>query len=91
MGTKTRSSHDDFDPWLLHSAFEKAIKDLEDKNNQMEKKVEKLEQACKDEDRRHWQRVAELQKKNQVSQTFTFVYQLELKMGFSKFFFQRYE
>ncbi|KAK3093226.1 hypothetical protein FSP39_012945, partial [Pinctada imbricata] len=67
MGNKARNNVEDFDPWALHSAFEKMIKDLEDKNKQMEKKVEKLEQACKDEEKRHWQRVAELQKKNQAS------------------------
>ena len=67
MGTKARNNVDDFDPWALHSAFEKMIKDLEEKNKQKEKEVERLEQACKDEEKRHWQRVAELQKKNQVT------------------------
>ncbi|CAG2256770.1 EXOC5 [Mytilus edulis] len=54
-----------FNPMLLHTAFEKMIKDLEGKNAQIEKKIEKLEENCKDEEKRHWHRVAELQKKNQ--------------------------
>lgn len=66
MGTKAKNNHDEFDPMMLHNAFEKMISDLKDKNIQMEKKVEKLELACKDEEKRHWQRVAELQKRNQV-------------------------
>ncbi|KAJ8308969.1 hypothetical protein KUTeg_013843 [Tegillarca granosa] len=67
MGTKAKNNHDEFDPMMLHNAFEKMISDLKDKNIQMEKKVEKLELACKDEEKRHWQRVAELQKRNQAS------------------------
>lgn len=67
MGTKGRSNHDDFDPMLLHGAFEKMIQDLKEKNAQMEKKVEKLEDACKEEEKRHWQRVADLQKRNKAS------------------------
>ncbi|OWF53753.1 exocyst complex component 5-like [Mizuhopecten yessoensis] len=67
MGTKGRSNHDDFDPMLLHGSFEKMIQDLKEKNAQMEKKVEKLEDACKEEEKRHWQRVGDLQKRNKAS------------------------
>ncbi|KAL5008482.1 hypothetical protein ScPMuIL_014063 [Solemya velum] len=67
MGTKARNDHDEFDPVLLHSAFERMISDLKDKNVQIQRKVEKLENECKEEEKRHWQRVAELQKRNQTS------------------------
>lgn len=50
----------------MHSAFEDVIKNLEEKNKQIERKIEKLEQSCKDEEKKHWQRVADLQRKNQV-------------------------
>lgn len=61
-----RGSQAQFDPMVLHAAFEKMIKDLEAKNSQVEKKIEILEENCKDEEKRHWQRVAELKKKNEV-------------------------
>lgn len=63
MGMKGNQSK--FDPMVLHGAFEKMIKELEMKNSQIEKKIEKLEENCKEEEKRHWHRVAELQKKNQ--------------------------
>lgn len=50
----------------MHSAFEDVIKNLEEKNKQIERNIEKLEQSCKDEEKKHWQRVADLQRKNQV-------------------------
>uniref|UniRef100_A0A2C9KXP7 Exocyst complex component 5 n=1 Tax=Biomphalaria glabrata TaxID=6526 RepID=A0A2C9KXP7_BIOGL len=65
MGANARSSPEEFDPVILHTAFEKMIKDLKDKNNQVQKKIDKLELECKDEEKRHWNRVGELQKKNQ--------------------------
>ncbi|KAH9523046.1 Exocyst complex component 5 [Bulinus truncatus] len=65
MGANARSSPEEFDPIILHTAFEKMIKDLKDKNNQVQKKIDKLELECKEEEKRHWNRVAELQKKNQ--------------------------
>jgi len=39
MGMKARNDHDDFDPMTLHSAFEKTIGDLKDKNSLIERKV----------------------------------------------------
>ncbi|XP_005100941.1 exocyst complex component 5 [Aplysia californica] len=65
MGAHARSSPEEFDPDLLHKAFEKMIRDLKDKNNQVQRKIDRLEAECKDEEKRHWNRVAELQKKNQ--------------------------
>lgn len=50
----------------MHSAFEDVIKNLEEKNKQIERNIEKLEQSCKDEEKKHWQRVADLQRKNQA-------------------------
>lgn len=50
----------------MHSAFEDVIKNLGEKNKQIERNIEKLEQSCKDEEKKHWQRVADLQRKNQV-------------------------
>lgn len=50
----------------MHSAFEDVINNLEEKNKQIERNIEKLEQSCKDEEKKHWQRVADLQRKNQV-------------------------
>ena len=33
---------------------------------QVQRKIDKLTTECKEEEKRHWNRVAELQKKNQV-------------------------
>lgn len=66
IGKKSKNSYENFDPWSLHSAFEDVIKNLEEKNKQIERNIEKLEQSCKDEEKKHWQRVADLQRKNQV-------------------------
>ena len=63
-----RGNQTQFDPMMLHGAFEKMIKELEIKNTQIEKKIEKLEENCKEEEKGHWHRVADLQKKNQVKQ-----------------------
>lgn len=60
-----RGNQTQFDPMMLHGAFEKMIKELEIKNTQIEKKIEKLDENCKEEEKRHWHRVADLQKKNQ--------------------------
>lgn len=67
MGTRAQTNCDEFDPMSLHAAFERMIRDLREKNLQMHKKIEKLEMSCKDEEKRHWQRVTELQRKNQSS------------------------
>ncbi|GAB1597556.1 exocyst complex component 5-like [Argonauta hians] len=67
MGSRAQSNCDEFDPMTLHAAFERMITDLKEKNLQVHKKVERLENSCKEEEKRHWQRVAELQRKNQSS------------------------
>lgn len=70
IGKKAKNSYENFDPWSLHSAFEDVIKNLEERNKQIEKNIEKLEQSCKDEEKKHWQRVADLQRRNQVKKSF---------------------
>ena len=58
---------EDFDPMVLHAAFEKTISDLKDMAVSMQRRVERVEQQCKEEEKQHWQKVAELQKQNQVT------------------------
>ncbi|ELU10626.1 hypothetical protein CAPTEDRAFT_182979 [Capitella teleta] len=67
MGGHSRKNQDNFDPVLLHSSFERTIKDLKDLNIQVQKMVEKSEETCRDEERAHWTRVAELQRNNQAA------------------------
>ncbi|KAK6182191.1 hypothetical protein SNE40_009929 [Patella caerulea] len=69
MGSKARSNPEEFDPILLHTAFEKMINDLQKKNEETQREIERLESSCKDEEKKHWQNVAELQKKNQALYT----------------------
>ena len=66
MGTKARSQHDEFDPMLLHKAFEQMLVDLKQKNQMVQQRVDKLEEECKEEEKKHWARVHELQRNNQV-------------------------
>ena len=35
MGATARNTPEEFDPVILHTAFEKMIRDLKDKNNQV--------------------------------------------------------
>ncbi|KAK7502742.1 hypothetical protein BaRGS_00005992 [Batillaria attramentaria] len=65
MGARARGKTEDFDPMLLHSAFEKMITDLQDKNAKVQKQIDALEAAAHEEEKRHWGRVGELQKTNQ--------------------------
>ncbi|ESO94153.1 hypothetical protein LOTGIDRAFT_215620 [Lottia gigantea] len=69
MGSKAGSNPEDFDPMKLHTAFEKMIGDLQKKNEDKQKRIEQLENSCKEEEKKHWQRVMELQKKNQALYT----------------------
>ena len=57
---------ENFDPLLLHAAFEKTIRDLKEMNVSVMKQVEQLETECNDEEKAHWQRVAKLHEHNQV-------------------------
>ena len=65
-GGVSRTKAEDFDPMVLHSAFEKTIKSLKDMNVTVQKNIERLEGGCKDEEKVHWLKVTELQKHNQV-------------------------
>ncbi|CAG5129828.1 unnamed protein product, partial [Candidula unifasciata] len=65
MGANARSSPEEFDPVILYTSFEKMIQDLKEKNNKIQSKVTSLELQCTDEEKRHWNRVSELEKKNQ--------------------------
>ncbi|KAL4237391.1 Exocyst complex component 5 [Mactra antiquata] len=67
MGTKARSQHEEFDPMLLHGAFERMIADLKHKNDMVQHRVDKLEEECKEEEKKHWARVVDLQRNNQAS------------------------
>ncbi|XP_059169792.1 exocyst complex component 5-like [Physella acuta] len=69
MGATARSSPEEFDPMILYTAFEKMIRELKEKNSSVQRKIDNLESECKDEEKRHWNRVAELQKKNQTLYT----------------------
>uniref|UniRef100_A0A1B6KSQ6 Exocyst complex component 5 n=1 Tax=Graphocephala atropunctata TaxID=36148 RepID=A0A1B6KSQ6_9HEMI len=53
-----------FDPVLMHETFSQAIKDLQLLLERQQKKCEKLEQACHDEETSHWQDISKLQEKN---------------------------
>lgn len=66
MGARARGKPEDFDPMLLHGAFEKMIADLQDKNAKVQKDIDSWEAAAREEEKRHWARVGELQKTNQV-------------------------
>ncbi|XP_012254830.1 exocyst complex component 5 [Athalia rosae] len=53
-----------FDPVLVHETFLQAIKDLQVLQERQQKKCDKLEAACKDEEMRHALEILELQEKN---------------------------
>ena len=52
---------------VLHGVFEQTIEDLKEMRVRIQRHVQKVEASCKDEEKVHWQKVAELQKHNQVS------------------------
>ena len=68
MGAKARSQHDEFDPMLLHKSFEKMIQDLKQKDAMVQQRVDKLEVECKEEEKKLWSRIVDLQKSNQVTE-----------------------
>uniref|UniRef100_A0A1B6FMR3 Exocyst complex component 5 n=1 Tax=Cuerna arida TaxID=1464854 RepID=A0A1B6FMR3_9HEMI len=53
-----------FDPVLMHETFSQAIKDLQLLLERQQKKCERLEQACHEEEANHWQDISKLQEKN---------------------------
>ena len=66
IGSSSRNDADQFDPIQLQVAFERTIQELKDMDQRVQGQVQKLENQCKDEEKAHWDRVADLQKKNQV-------------------------
>jgi len=61
-----RCSVDNFEPMVLHSAFEKTIRELQAMNVTVLEQVEQLEAECIEEEKIHGHRVGELHKHNQV-------------------------
>ncbi|KAI0217580.1 Exocyst complex component 5 [Lamellibrachia satsuma] len=57
----------EFDPMVLHGVFEQTIEDLKEMRVRIQRHVQKVEASCKDEEKVHWQKVAELQKHNQAA------------------------
>lgn len=53
-----------FDPVLVHETFLQAIKDLQVLQERQQKKCDRLEAACKEEETRHALEILELQEKN---------------------------
>lgn len=56
-----------FDPILLHETFLQAIRDLQMLQDRQQKKCERLETMCREEEMNHWQRVYQMQERNKVS------------------------
>lgn len=56
-----------FDPMVLQEAFKQGIRDLQVLFEMTQKKCERLEMICREEEARHCQKVAELQDKNKAS------------------------
>lgn len=65
LAWRTSPGSKEFDPMLLHFAFKQTIEDLKRKKLEVKRKIESLEQSCIDEEKMHWQRILDLQKKNQ--------------------------
>lgn len=61
----------DFSPMLLHGAFCEQIEQLKNHERNLERSAQHLEQQCIDEEKAHWRRVKDLQRRNQSAfQTF---------------------
>ncbi|KDR06665.1 exocyst complex component 5 isoform X2 [Zootermopsis nevadensis] len=56
-----------FDPVLLHETFLQAIKDLQLLQERQQKKCERLEIMCREEENGHWQQISQLQDRNKAS------------------------
>lgn len=67
MGSRARGRPEEFEPMPLHKAFENMISDLQKKNTEIQGKIDKFELHAREEEKRHWARVGELQKTNQVT------------------------
>jgi recyclin-1 len=66
-GGSARCTSENFDPLALHAAFERTIKDLKEMNVSVVKQVERLEAACNEEEKAHWQRISDLHRRNQTA------------------------
>lgn len=55
-----------FDPSVLQEAFKQGIRDLQVLFEMTQKKCERLEMICREEEARHCHKVSELQDKNKV-------------------------
>ncbi|XP_066993893.1 exocyst complex component 5 isoform X3 [Anabrus simplex] len=56
-----------FDPVLLHETFLQAIKDLQVLQERQQKKCERLEMICREEEVNHWHEVSQMQERNTVA------------------------
>ncbi|XP_063222638.1 exocyst complex component 5 [Bacillus rossius redtenbacheri] len=56
-----------FDAVLLHDTFLQAIKDLQLLQERQQKKCERLEIMCREEENGHWQKISQLQDRNKYS------------------------
>lgn len=59
--TASKFDPDSFHPELLHEAFETGIRELKNIYETHQKKCERLDMVCKEEEKRHWIKIAELQ------------------------------
>lgn len=67
--TNGKFDDEQFDPRILHEAFENGINDLKSIYDTNQKKCERLEMICREEEKKHWIKVAELQQKCKDSLT----------------------
>ncbi|KAF4518681.1 hypothetical protein B566_EDAN002716 [Ephemera danica] len=65
-GTRDEGDHQ-FDPLLLNDTFVQAIKDLQLLQERQQKKCERLETVCREEEAKHWQQISQLQERNKAA------------------------
>ena len=63
---ESRSNVDTFDPVMLHQNFERTIRHLKEMKKNVVQRVNNLENECEEEEKAHWQKVAQLHKHVQV-------------------------
>lgn len=79
-GGIARRTSEEFDPMLLYQAFERTISDLKDMSVRIQKNVAKLEEFCQDEEKTHWNKVSNLQRRNEVMELYSWKYYLFLSL-----------
>lgn len=70
LAWRTTGGHNDgdnFDPNVLHEAFDQAIRDLRILYESTKKKCERLKMICREEEKRHWDKISELEEKNKAA------------------------